>query len=215
MAKPRRPSPLSRRPRPPADLLESPLGFFRPALDLERWAASTFIGEGSPLCNPTHAHLIEGRVAFLWATVEYRRQGRQILGQAQILPPSGSPWSTGRSCQQIEEWFGGMPDFMITLDARACEGLDDPSFCALVEHELCHCGQARDPFGAPKFNKAGQPEYAMRGHDVEEFTEVVRRYGAAAAGGEVVRLVQAAAGKPEIAPAKIAIACGVCMRLAA
>ncbi len=215
MAKPRRPSPLSRRPCPPADLLESPLGFFRPALDLEAWARDTFIDERGPLHNPTHAHLADARVAFLWATVEYRRQGRQILGQAQILPPSGSPWSAGRSCQQIEEWFGGMPDFMITLDARACDNLDDPSFCALVEHELCHCGQARDQFGGPKFDREGRPAFAVLGHDIEEFTDIVRRYGAAAAGAEVVRFVQAASAPPEIGAAHVSIACGTCMRVAA
>jgi len=50
----------------------------------------------------------------------------------------------------------------------------------------------RDAFGAPKFKKStGLPSFTLRGHDVEEFVGVVRRYGAAAAG--VQAMIDAAA----------------------
>ncbi|WP_420376855.1 putative metallopeptidase [Sinorhizobium medicae] len=48
----------------------------------------------------------------------------------------------------------------------------------------------------------------MRGHDVEDFVGVVRRYGADAAG--VRAIVDAANRPPEIARANIAHACGTC-----
>nr|WP_271894430.1 putative metallopeptidase [Phyllobacterium sp. IY22] len=47
-----------------------------------------------------------------------------------------------------------------------------------MEHELYHAGQDRDSFGAPKFRKStGLPVFILRGHDIEEFIGVVRRYG--------------------------------------
>ena len=84
---------------------------------------------------------------------------------------------------------------------------------ALAEHEMYHCGQERDEFGAPKFRKSGLPAFAMRGHDVEQFVGVVRRYGAGAAG--VMAMVDAANRPPEIADIRIAQACGTCRLRAA
>jgi hypothetical protein len=38
---------------------------------------------------------------------------------------------------------------------------DDATFCALVEHELSHCGQERDEFGMPRFKKStGLPAFS-------------------------------------------------------
>ncbi|NRP70767.1 hypothetical protein ILFOPFJJ_01649 [Ensifer psoraleae] len=79
----------------------------------------------------------------------------------------------------------------------------------LVEHELYHAAQETDAFGAPKFSKStGRPIFTIRGHDVEEFVGVVRRYGADAAG--VRAMVDAANQKPEIARVQIAHPCGTC-----
>jgi hypothetical protein len=77
--------------------------------------------------------------------------------------------------QQMHEWFGRIPKFIITLAADYCEQCNDLEFCALVEHELYHIAQATDDYGAPKFNKeTGMPVLKLRGHDVEEFVGVVR-----------------------------------------
>jgi hypothetical protein len=48
----------------------------------------------------------------------------------------------------------------------------------------------------------------MRGHDVEEFTGVVRRYGASV---EVQEMIDAASQPAEVAKLNIARACGTCM----
>ncbi|MQU78407.1 hypothetical protein FB009_109180 [Sinorhizobium medicae] len=110
---------------------------------------------------------------------------------------------------QIKQWFGFVPDFIITLDAEYCRHCGDAEFMALVEHELYHAAQDTDAFGAPKFSRStGRPVFTIRGHDVEEFVGVVRRYGADAAG--VRALVDAANGPPEIAKAQISHACGTC-----
>ncbi|MQV46648.1 putative metallopeptidase [Sinorhizobium medicae] len=109
----------------------------------------------------------------------------------------------------VKQWFGFVPDFIITLDAEYCRACGDAEFMALVEHELYHSAQETDAFGAPKFSPStGLPVFTIRGHDVEEFVGVVRRYGADAAG--VRAIVDAANRPPEIARAQIAHACGTC-----
>lgn len=60
----------------------------------------------------------------------------------------------------------------------------------------------------PTSASSGRPVFVIRGHDVEEFVGVVRRYGADAAG--VRAMVDAANQKPEIARVQIAHACGTC-----
>ena len=182
---------------------------------MANWITETFITGSGPLVNPDHEHLSEAHIGFLWTNCYNAKQMRVVLGQAEIMPPMAmGKWQRARAIQQIEEWFGGeMPDFLITFGAPACAGMNDASFCALVEHELYHCAQALDAFGMPKFNKEGQPVYAIRGHDVEEFVGVVRRYGSDAAG--VKPMVEAAKAKPLIDGAEIDGICGTCLRAAA
>jgi hypothetical protein len=140
------------------------------------------------------------------------RRGRLILGTCQLLPPSGDKWSVGRSLAQLAEWFEEMPDFLITLYAPACGEMDDASFMALLEHELYHAAQKRGEEGDPMFNReTGKPVWAIRGHDVEQFVGVVRRYGARASG--VSELVDAAINGPEIVAARVSIVCGNCLRM--
>lgn len=77
------------------------------------------------------------------------------------------------------EWFGmTLPSWIITLSAGYCSVCTDREFCALVDHELYHISQALDEFESPKFHRdSGLPMLTMKGHDVEEFNGVVRRYG--------------------------------------
>lgn len=199
------------RPLPPVDGFDGVMGFI-PAPELAEWAKDTFVADGGPLCNEEHAHLREAEIGFLWTDVENARHGRAIIGQAELGAPMGAMgrWARARALQQVREWFGNVPDFIITIDANAASKSDDASFCALVEHELYHCAQELDDFGQPKFRKDGSPTFGIRGHDVEEFVGVVRRYGIAATG--VSDLVRVANKGPEIASASIGHACGTCLR---
>lgn len=183
---------------------------FVPAPEVSAWMFATFIDEGSRLENPEHAHLRDAQIGVLWAATENGRQGRTVVGQAEMAKNAGGfgKWSRARAQQQISDWFGDVPDFIITLYAPHAGACDDATFCALVEHELSHCAQERDAYGVPKFTKTG-PVFCMRGHDVEEFIGVVRRYGADAAG--VRALVDAAAAGPTIAAAEVGFACGNCL----
>lgn len=203
---------MTTRPFPPRELIEAMHDEFAPASNVERWAFDTFINEGAELQNEDHAHLQQASVGFLWTNVENVKKGRLILGNCAIMPPSGDKWSAGRAAKQIEEWFGDMPDFMITLHAPSCLTLDNATFMALVEHELYHAAQAEDKYGAPAFSKeTGKPIWTTRGHDIEQFYGVVRRYGADAA--MIREMVRLANKGPEIAQARIDRVCGTCLRL--
>jgi Putative phage metallopeptidase len=217
MAEDGKPAGLIGRPRPPQSLfsIESTADgvTFVPAPELEQWAFATFINEGAPLENPDHAHLRHAGVSMLWTSMPNGRAGRTIIGQAELGQNIGGmgKWQRGRAEQQILEWFGVWPDFMLTFFAPYADECGDAEFSALVEHELYHCGQERDEFGMPRFKKStGAPAFCMRGHDVEEFNGVVRRYGADAAG--VRAMIDAAAEGPTIATADIGFACGNCQR---
>jgi len=159
--------------------------------------------------NPDHEHLLEADLCFMWASDSFAKKGRYVLGQAEQVMLRAGGWQKARMEQQMHEWFGRIPKFIITLAADYCSQCSDLEFCALVEHELYHIAQATDDFGAPKFNKeTGQPVLTLRGHDVEEFTGVVRRYGASK---EVQELVDAANAPAEVAHIDIARSCGTCM----
>lgn len=205
------------RPVPPPELFDQVTApAFMPAPELLEWVRSTFIAAGAPLQNPDHAHLADAQIRFLWTSVMATRHMNAIVGQAEVPRFQGSKWSKARQEQQMETWFGLMPDFLITIDARYADECDDVTFCSLVEHELYHCGQERDEWGAPKFSRStGLPCYAIRGHDVEEFVGVVRRYGVGAAAGQTLALVEAARRGPEIGKAKATAACGSCRALIA
>lgn len=200
---------IRRKPLPPDSLFESPYMSFTPAPDVRAWAINTFVDRSGHLYNEDHQHLEFARIEFLWASSGFAKQGRTVLGQCEEITFRAGPWQKGRQEQQMREWFGGVPDFVITLDANYCRACSDAEFCALVEHELYHIGHLKDEFGAPAFYRdSGFPKLGMRAHDVEEFVGVVRRYGASK---DVQRLLDAAKNGPEIANLDIARACGTCL----
>lgn len=205
------------RPWPPASLVgvEGALAgpAFEPAPDLVEWALTCFVEDGAPAYNPAHGHLAMARIGCLWTNVPNSRHDRSIVGQAEFRPPGGTmgKWARGRAQAQLHGWFGGELDFLLTFDAAFAAECTDAQFCALVEHELYHCGQAKDEFGAPKFiAETGMPVFCMRGHDVEEFVGVVERYGALSP--SVAALAAAAVQAPSITAASIAGMCGTCAR---
>lgn len=200
-------------PEIPREVVQPFKPLFVPSPELRDWVRDTFIEIDSKLWNPDHTHLRLAHLGFLWTNVGNAKNGRCIIGTAQEGQPNGQAWSKGQKEQQITEWFGIVPDFIITLSATWAAGADMMSICALIEHELYHCGQKLDAFGFPEFYKDGLPKYAMRAHDVEEFVGVVDRYGVGNQQHEAVRsLVDAAKRKPSVGRAKVDGACGCCLR---
>lgn len=201
-----------RRPFPPVNLTgENWLPYTRiiPASEISEWVNQQILSEEGRIHNPDHIHLLDADVAFMWASGAFEKKGRYVLGQCEQVMLRAGGWQKARMEQQMHEWFGRIPKFIITLAADYCEQCNDLEFCALVEHELYHIAQATDDYGAPKFNKeTGMPVLKLRGHDVEEFVGVVRRYGASK---DVQEMVDAANRPAEVAHIDVARACGTCM----
>lgn len=213
-----KPQPLLR-PQPPVHLVENLfVTAFSPSPVLASWAQDIFLNDDAPLRNDDHLHLIGASIGFLWASTGYSKGGRRVLGQTEDLrlASRGNAWQRARAEQQLTDWFETIPDFLITLDGHYCSQCSDIEFCALIEHELYHIGQECDEFGAQKFHRdSGQPKLVIKGHDVEEFVGVVRRYGVDSPDGKLKEMIIAAAKGPEIGNVNIARACGTCLRLAA
>ena len=201
------------RPYPPSTCVENPdlKPYIRliPAKGVHEWLHAEILNYDGKLHNPDHFHLLEADIVFMWASSAFYKKGRTVLGQCEEVMMRAGGWQKARMEQQMYEWFGRIPDFIITLAADYCAQCSDLEFCALVEHELYHIAQETDEFGAPKFYRdSGLPKLKLRGHDVEEFIGVVRRYGAS---HDVQQLVDVANRPAEVAHIDIARACGTCM----
>lgn len=216
---PRKPPPrATRQPMPPAALGEwegAAQVLFLPAPDVRDWLLATFVEEGARLHNPDHKHLLHADLEVLWAAGGFARQGRLVVGTAEQVTFRAGGWQKERQEFQMLQWFGRIPKFLITLDGAYAREASDADFCALVEHEMYHVGHRLDEFGAPDFDKEGNPKLFLRGHDVEEFVGVVARYGMGDPEGKLAQMVQAANAGPTVKPLRIAQACGTCLLKAA
>ncbi|KGC13682.1 hypothetical protein DM48_359 [Burkholderia gladioli] len=203
------------RPKPPESLFDAGNWFrrFMPADGVLDWVSRTLLTEGSSLYNPDHFHLKDADIEFLWAAQENSSKMRRVVGQCEEVTFRCGAWQKGRQEQQMHEWFGRVPTYLITLDAMYVAECSDIEWCALIEHELYHIGHRTDEFGAPAFTKEGLPKLGIRGHDVEEFVGIVRRYGIGA--GETAKLIEASRRAPEFGQLNIAQACGTCLLRAA
>ncbi|WP_278929609.1 putative metallopeptidase [Pseudomonas qingdaonensis] len=199
------------RPIPPADLLESPWLILRPAPEVWEWIQREILDTTGSIHNEEHAHLIDASVGVMWASSSFAKKGRSVLGQAEQLMIRAGGWQKARQEQQLRDWFGEEPEFLITLAADYCAQCSEAEFCALVEHELYHIAQATDQYGAPKFTREGLPKLTMRDHDVSEFVSIVERYGVGHPEGDLARMVEAAKKTPSVSRASIANACGTCL----
>lgn len=201
---------MTARPMPPADLVElGELGIvLRPAPEVWDWITEQILADTGSIHNPDHGHLIDADIGVLWASTGFAKQGRVVLGQAEQVMFRAGGWQKARQEQQMMNWFARVPDYLITLAADYCSQCSDAEFCSLVEHELYHIAQKTDEFGAPRFRQDGMPSLFLKGHDVEEFVGVVRRYGA---NHGVQELIDAASQSPEVAKINIARACGTCL----
>ena len=209
-----------KRPYPPIqdeidenDIDSGGLLHFEPANnDLWPWIKETFLAEYSDLYNEDHEHLNSidpPDISFLWAYSTCKAKGRRVLGQTEKLMINVGGWKKNRQEVQLIEWFGDVPKYIITLDARVCQVMSDVDFCALVEHELYHIGQERNEEGELMWSAStGLPKLYLRGHDVEEFHGVVKRWGASES---VKRLVEITKNAPFVSDFNVSACCGNCV----
>lgn len=179
-----------------------------PAPEVWDWLQAEILADTGSIHNEDHAHLIDADIRVMWASAAFTKKGRAVVGQAEQVAFRAGGWQKARMEQQMLDWFGNVPAYIITLAADYCAECSDADFCALVEHELYHIAQATDKYGQPAFTQEGLPKLEMRGHDVEEFVGVVRRYGASPA---VQELVDAANNPAEVGKLNISRACGTCL----
>ncbi|MEI1687058.1 putative metallopeptidase [Acinetobacter baumannii] len=207
------------RPFPPQELIdkaeEDEAIRLAPAPDLMNWVITNFLTIGGPLHNPDHDHIAElihdneEFVAFAWASSACMAKKRMVLGQCEKVMFNQGGWKKARQEQQMRDWFGYVPVYLITIDASYCDQATDRDFCALIEHELYHIGVERDEDGEPLYSDmTGLPKHYLAGHDVEEFVGVIKRWGA---DENVKRLIEVAKQAPFVSDVNISKCCGTCL----
>ena len=207
------------RPFPPTELLdqaeEEETIRLAPAPDLKDWVVKNFLTIGGALHNPDHDHIAEllhdsdEFLAFAWASSAAQSKKRMVLGQCEKVMFNVGGWKKARQEQQMRDWYGFVPTYLITIDASYCEKSNDRNFCALLDHELYHIGVERDEDGEMLYSDmTGLPKHYLAGHDVEEFFGVVRRWGA---NESVQRLVEITKNAPFVPDVDISKCCGTCV----
>lgn len=185
--------------------------FMEPCPDVAEWASSMFMTVGSKFYNPTHKYLDEyASIGFVWTNVENASKGKVTAGTAQLGDPSGgTKWAKARQYEQLSRWFGYIPDFLITLDSVYMSVADPRAICAVIEHELCHCAPKRNKYGEIEWDEDDRPRWMIRKHDIEEFFDVIRLYGAW--NKDLVQMRDALNATPKFGEVDLrGICCGVC-----
>ena len=175
------------RPFPPTDLIdqaeEEEAIRLAPAPELKEWVVKNWLTLGGELHNPDHDHIAEllhdneEFLAFAWASSAALAKNRMVLGQCEKVMFNVGGWKKARQEQQMRDWFGFTPTYLITLDAYYCSQCTTDEYLALIEHELAHIGVKRDEYGNMLFSDmTGMPKHYLANHDIEEFYSVIERY---------------------------------------
>lgn len=113
-----------------------------------------------------HFDTAEAKIALAWKKgTKPDADGRLVLGRCHKLSDLQ---------RELADY-----DFVISLNQEVWE---DPEFgrakkLALLDHEMCHAARAVDGDGEPKIDTKGRPVWRLRGHEIEEFSEIVARHG--------------------------------------
>lgn len=207
------------RPFPPTELMdqaeEEDAIRLAPAQELLAWVKANYLTMGGQLHNPDHDHIAEllhdneEFLAFAWASSAAMAKKRMVLGQCEKVMFNQGGWKKARQEQQMRDWFGFVPQYLITIDAAFCEQTSDREFCRLIEHELYHIGVERDEDGEIIYSDmTGLPKHYLAGHDVEVFFGEIRQHGI---DSSVQRLLDIAKNAPFVSETNIAACCGNCV----
>lgn len=134
-----------------------------------------------PLVQHHHPHLTDAKLLFIFTDQRRKRCDRVRLGSAGKLTALQRFLSSGMDSVQDGA------DFIIMIDENEWSRLDTAARTALVDHELCHCAvfvKMTDEKPAYWRRLAADDDkhqyewkWGMRGHDIEEFGEVLYRHG--------------------------------------
>lgn len=131
-------------------------------MPVEYWRADDEVDEiAKELIEKHHQDLLEEDVVFLMRSKAAKSDGRAVLGTASKLS------------EKQRTLMGSDALFVIEIAADEWKSLGKLQRIALVDHELCHCT-------VEETEKDGYVERKakIRQHDLEEFYDIVRRYGA-------------------------------------
>ncbi len=115
---------------PPSSLLElSELCDFgirlTPAPEVWEWLKAEILANTGSIRNEDHVHLLDADIRVMCASSSFEKQGRTVLGQAEQIAFRAGGWQKSRMEQQMRDWFGDVPAFIITLAADYCAQCSD------------------------------------------------------------------------------------------
>lgn len=138
---------------------------------------------GKRLIHEHHPHLSGAEIIYVFTSQHRKRCDRVRLGSATKLNALQRFLSSGM------ETVEGGHDFLILIDKGYWEILSSAQQMALIDHELMHCtvfvAVGRNPKQWRLYDHETDDldaenvewRYGMRGHDVEEFADVLKRHG--------------------------------------
>ncbi len=152
----------------PKKLKTVPYRFIRPD---DEFSGKTMYALLRELLDEYHHDVREARFALAWnLSWEPDVDGRVILGQCRKVSDLE---------REVFQDDGVSYDFIIVLRQELWTDprVTDLQRKALLDHELCHAAVKYDESGEPVVDECGRTQYRIRKHDLEEFSEIARRYG--------------------------------------
>lgn len=119
------------------------------------------------LIQKFHPELMEAKIALAWNfSWKPDKDGHLVLGKC-------------KKAGDLEKSVPSPFDFIITLFKPFWEdpAVSQDQMCALLDHELCHATARYDDEGELLRDEKGNIMYRTRKHDVEDFIEIIERYG--------------------------------------
>jgi predicted metallopeptidase len=136
----------------------------------EYWRAPEVkkIADGLIPKNHIHLNRHDVEIKYVFRDPAARSKGRLVYGRAKKV--SGLP-AFLVELEHVERVEGEelVDFFVVEIAHEPWQGLTERQRVALVDHELCHLDV--------ELTDKGETKLATRGHDLEEFVEVVRRHG--------------------------------------
>lgn len=125
-------------------------------------ASSSVISAAADLIKRWHPHLRDARIGFIYRSEPAISNGRNVNAGVNLVPAK---------MQVMVEY-----DFMIWVAKDFWEARDTVTQNKALDHILCHCA----------YDDPGSKWY-IRPHDIEEFADIIERYGPDAALDHAVR----------------------------
>jgi hypothetical protein len=117
------------------------------------------------LISEHHRHLLDAHLLYLFTRKPRSKAGKTVLGTAQ----KASGITEYLSTRPGQDGDLHAADFILVFSYQEWKDLTESQRRALVDHELTHCDFKED--------KWGTITWKIRGHDVEEFREIIQRHG--------------------------------------